>query len=106
MVFRVTEGKIQFSHSRHSPESINLISFERGESEFVANEADAYPWRQLDVNYDVSEGLVVIEKKGRFQAAMFLAELFPRPSHPMRGALLWGDRRGIFSASRSDLFKA
>jgi hypothetical protein len=105
MVFRVTDGKIQFSHSRHSPESINLRSCERGECEFVANEADAYPWRPLDVNYDVSEGLVVIEKKGRFLAAMFLAELFPRRSHFMKAGPLWGDLRGIFSASRNDFLK-
>jgi hypothetical protein len=39
---------------------------ECGESEFVATKANAYPWPPVDLNYDVSEGLVVIEKNGKF----------------------------------------
>ena len=60
------DGKIQFSLSRHFPEPINFRSLECGESEFVATKANAYPWPPVDLNYDVSEGLVVIEKNGKF----------------------------------------
>ncbi len=61
------DGKIQFSLSRHFPEPINFRSFERGASEYVATKADTNPpGRPLDLNYDVSEGLVVIEKNGKF----------------------------------------
>jgi len=61
------DGKIQFSLSRHFPEPINFRSYERGESEFVATSADAnHPIRPVDLNYDVCEGLVVIEKNGKF----------------------------------------
>lgn len=62
-----SDGEIQFSRARHFPEPINFRSYERGESEFVANSADANdPIRPVDLNYDVSEGLVVIEKDGKF----------------------------------------
>lgn len=61
------DGEIQFSLARTFPEPINFRSFERGASEYVATKADTNPpSRPLDLNYDVSEGLVVIEKKGRF----------------------------------------
>lgn len=60
------DGKIQFSLARHFPEPINFRSLECGESEVVSTKADAYPWRPVDLNYDVSEGLAVLEKDGKF----------------------------------------
>jgi hypothetical protein len=60
------DGKIQFSLVRPFPEPINFRSLECGRSEFVATKGDAYPWRPVDLNYDISEGLVVIEKNGKF----------------------------------------
>jgi hypothetical protein len=61
------DGKIQFSLARHFPEPINFRSYESGASEFVANSADAnHPSRPVDLNYDVSEGMVLIEKNGKF----------------------------------------
>jgi len=61
------DGEIQFSLARPFPEPINFRSFEQGASENVATKADTNPpGRQLDLNYDVSEGLVVIEKNGKF----------------------------------------
>jgi len=61
------DGEIQFSLARPFPEPVNFRSFERGASEFVATKADTNPPSgQLDLNYDVSEGLVVIEKNGKF----------------------------------------
>ncbi|MFA7336242.1 MAG: WG repeat-containing protein [Candidatus Obscuribacterales bacterium] len=62
-----TDGKIQFSLARPFPEPINFRSWERGESKFVENSADANHFGlPVDLNCDVSEGLVVIEKNGKF----------------------------------------